>query len=56
MPTMKRLRDAAAISGLSYNHLRLLCLRNEIVCMRVGNRWYINMEKLAEYLNGEKRP
>lgn len=54
MPTMKKLREAAAISGLSYNHLRQLCLRGEIVCVRVGNRWYINMDKLAEYLNGDR--
>lgn len=52
MPTMKKLREAAKETGLSYNHLRQLCLSGKIVCTRVGNRWYINMEKLAEYLNG----
>ena len=51
MPTMKKLRDAAAATGLSYSCLRRLCIQGKIVCVRSGNRWYINMERLAEYLN-----
>lgn len=51
MPTMKKLRDAAVATGLSYSYLRQLCLQGKIVCVRAGNRWFVNMERLADYLN-----
>ncbi len=54
MPTMKKLKDAAVATGLSYHYLRQLCLQGKIVCVRAGNRWFINMERLAEYLNNGK--
>ncbi len=56
MPTMKKLREAAEVTGLSYNYLRQLCLQKKIVCVRAGNRWFVNMEKLAEYLNNGCTP
>lgn len=55
IPTMRTLKEAAQITGLSYDHLRKLCLQNKIVYVRAGSKFLINMEKLVEFLNaGEK--
>lgn len=51
IPTMKTLREAAAESGLSYDLLRKKCLLGEIVYIKAGNKFLINMDKLCEYLN-----
>lgn len=52
IPTMNTLREAAEATGLSYDCLRKMCLRNEIVYIKSGNKFLINMDKLVEYLNG----
>lgn len=53
IPHMAGLREAAAESGLTYYFLRKLCLENKIVHVRCGGPILINMDKLADYLNGE---
>lgn len=56
IPTMKTLKEAAQITGLSYDYLRKLCLQGKIVYVRAGNKFLLNMEKLVEFLNqGEKK-
>lgn len=55
IPTMITLRDAAKRTGLSYEYLRQLCLRNRIVHIRTGSKYLINLEKLIEFMNGEKK-
>lgn len=52
LPTMVTIREAAELTGLSYNHLRTLCINKQIVHIRAGRKFLINMEKLADYLNG----
>lgn len=55
MPVMLTIKQAAVETGLSYNFLRQLCLQNKIVFVKSGNKYFINSEKLTEYLNaGEK--
>lgn len=53
MPTMWTLNQAKEATGLSYEFLRKLCLKKEIVCIKTGNKYLINAEKLRDYLNGE---
>lgn len=57
MPKMITLREAANETGLSYDCLRKLCLKGEIVHIRSGVKFLINENKLIEYLNcsGTKR-
>ena len=54
IPTMLGLKEAADVTGLSYFHLRQLCLNNTIVYVRAGNKYLVNLDKLVEYLNGEQ--
>lgn len=51
IPTMAGLAEASKQTGLSYDFLRKLCLQNKIVYVRAGARYFVNMEKLAEFLN-----
>lgn len=55
IPRMLKLKDASQETGLSYNFLRQLCLTNQIVFVRAGNKYFINMDKLIDFLNGEKQ-
>lgn len=52
IPKMLTLFDAAAITGISYESLRRMCIRGELVHVRVGRKYFLNADKLAEYLNG----
>ena len=49
-PTMLTLNQAAEATGLSYDHLRKLCLQRKIVFIRAGSKYLVNAEKLVEYL------
>ena len=50
VPTMVGIAEASKQTGLSYDYLRKLCLQNKIVHVRAGVRYYINLEKLIEFL------
>lgn len=52
LPKMLTLREASAASGLSYCHLRNLCLEGTVYCVRAGKKWLINKDSLAAYLGG----
>lgn len=51
MPTMLPIKKAAEETGLSYAYIRKLCLEGKIVFVRSGNKFFVNMNKFAEYLN-----
>ena len=53
IPVMLSLKDASSETGLSYDSLRKMCLSNTIVHIRVGTKFFVNMDKLIEFLNGE---
>lgn len=53
-PILVTINQAKEITGLSYNALRQMCLKNEIVHLRVGKKFMIHLEKLlAKINNGE---
>ena len=54
MPTMWSINQAKAATGLSDKFLRQLCADKKIVCIKTGNKYLINAEKLRDYLNGEE--
>ena len=53
LPTMIKLQEAADLTGLPYYRIWKLCRENKVVNIRAGKRFYINKEKLMNYLNGE---
>ena len=48
---MMTLNQAAEATGLSYDHLRKLCLQKKIVFVRAGSKYLINADRLLEYLD-----
>ena len=50
-PIMMTLNQAAEATGLSYDHLRKLCLQKKIVFVRAGSKYLINADRLLEYLD-----
>ncbi len=52
VPRMVSLREAAKQTGLSYDFLRKAVLKNEIVHVKCGKKYLVNLDKLAEKLNG----
>lgn len=53
LPQMKTIKEMAQITGLSYYYLRGLCVNNEIVHIRAGNKYLINYDRFCDYLNGK---
>ena len=54
---MISLREASKRTGLSYDRLRKMCLANEIIHFRTGNKFLLNWYLLRDMLNGvQKRP
>ena len=52
MRRFAKLKDAAAETGLTYSCLRRWILAGEFKdYVKAGNRIYVNMEKLVDYLN-----
>ena len=49
---MKTIKEISRLSGLSYYYIRNLCLNNQIVYVRAGNKFLINYDRFAEFLNG----
>ena len=52
MPKMMTIKEAAEVTGLPYSYIRKLCLNNEIIFIRSGNKYFVNMDKFSEFLNG----
>jgi len=56
MPKMLTLREAAKETGLTYNCLRRWILSGEFqYYLKSGNRYLVNMDRLAEFLNKAAR-
>lgn len=54
IPKMVTINEASRLTGLSYDHIRKGCLRHEIVHVRAGKKYFINLPKLVELLNTQK--
>lgn len=52
LPAMKSIKEMVELTGLSYMHLRNLCLDNKIVHIRAGKKYLINYDRFCDYLNG----
>lgn len=53
MPRMITIKQASIETGLAYERIRQLCLTKQIVFIKAGNKYLINAEKLADFLNGD---
>lgn len=51
IPRMETINKAAEITGLSKHFIRQKAISGEIVCVKAGNKYLINIDKLIEYLN-----
>lgn len=52
IPAMVPLKEAAKLTGLSYDFLRKGCLRGELVHVRCGTKILLNFDRLIDFLNG----
>lgn len=52
-PTMVTINKASELTGVSYSYIRQLCLTKQIVFVRTGCKYLINLEKFVSFLNGE---
>lgn len=52
IPEMIPIKEAAKRTGLSYDCVRKLCLQGKVVCVRVGQKYLVNMGKMIDFLNG----
>jgi excisionase family DNA binding protein len=51
-PEMVPIHEASSRTGLSYYFIRQLCLQDEIVYVKAGNKYLINFDRFIDYLNG----
>ena len=51
IPTMKTIDETAVLLGLPKHWVRQKVLNGEIVAVRSGKRYLVNVDKLIEYLN-----
>ena len=54
VPTMITLKEAVKRTGLSYSFLRKACSSGEIVSVKCGRKYLVNLEKLVDFLNGKE--
>ena len=52
VPTMVTIKEASKKTRLTYNAIRKMCINNEIIFIRVGSKFMINLDRLIEKLNG----
>jgi excisionase family DNA binding protein len=51
IPKMVTIVKAAELTGVSYNYVRRLCLTKQIVFVKTGCKYLINLEKFVDFLN-----
>ncbi len=54
IPHMITISKAAELTGVSYSYIRNLCLTRQIVFVKTGCKYLVNLEKLVEFFNGEQ--
>lgn len=50
IPRMGTLKEATALAGIPYSAIRKMCITGKVVHVRVGTKYLVNLDKLAEYL------
>lgn len=53
-PTMLPILKISEMTGVSYSYVRRLCLTKQIVFVKTGTKYLINLEKFIAFLNGEQ--
>lgn len=53
IPRMRTIKEVSQETGVSYDALRKMCLRQEIPHIRCGKKFLINLDRFIDYLNGE---
>lgn len=51
IPTMGTIEKASSVTGITKYRLRELCKSKKIVCIKCGNKYLINIDRLIDYLN-----
>ncbi len=51
VPRMRTIKDVSAETGISYDAIRKMCLRNEIAYIRCGKKFLVNLDRFIDYLN-----
>ena len=54
VPRMETIKTTAALFNLPVHFIRQKVTSGEIVAVRAGKRFLVNVDKLAEYLNNTK--
>lgn len=52
IPRMETIKRTAEIFGLPVHFVREKVNSGEVVAVRAGNKYLVNVDKFAEYLNG----
>lgn len=53
IPRMETIAKTAEIFGLHEYFVRQKVIKGEVVAVRAGRKWLVNIERFADYLNGE---
>lgn len=56
IPRMRTIKETAELFGLPVHFVRQKVNDGEIVAVRAGRRFLVNVDKLAEYLNSNTIP
>lgn len=51
IPHMETIKNTAKLFGLAEHFVRQLIIKGEIVAVKAGCKYLVNVDKLAEYLN-----
>lgn len=51
IPTMATIKETAEMFGLAVHRVREMVNSGEIVAVRAGSKFLVNVDRLAEYLN-----
>lgn len=51
IPHMETIKNTAKLFGLAEHFIRQKVLSGEIVAVKAGSKYLVNVDKLAEYLN-----
>ncbi len=53
IPRMETIKNTAKILGLTEGFVRHKVLAGEVVSVKAGNRYLVNIDKFIDYLNGK---
>lgn len=56
IPRMRTIKETAELFGLPVNFVRQKVNNGEIVAVRAGRRFLVNIDRLCEYLNSNTIP